>query len=125
MLATFSFVSGILLATIILVVIHRREPDVAEVAPKPNPLGWCTLAFGLTAVTVFAVAVRSAPRGNNSELGLNLLSIAFAFAAVVVGIGNLRRRDRHWSTWAGLVAGLIPAVFWIAFAAGNILGFGD
>ncbi len=124
MLATVSFVFGILLATIVLVVV-RREPEVVGAAPKPTTLGWCTLAFGLTAITAFAVAMWLTPRSNNSGLGLNLISITLAFAAVVIGVGNLIRRDRHWPTWVGLVAGLTPAVFWIAFAAGNILSFGE
>ena len=125
MLATVSFVFGILLATIVLVIVRRQEPEVAGVAPKPTTLGWCTLAFGLTAITAFAVPAWLTPRGNNSGSGLNLVSITFAFAAVVIGVGTLMRRDRHWPTWVGLVAGLTPAVFWIAFAAGNILGFGE
>jgi hypothetical protein len=128
MLATVSFISGILLASIILAVVRRREPEGIGATRKPTALGWCTLAFGLTAVTAFVVAALLQPRGNNSGnsgLGLNLISITFAFAAVVVGVGSLLRRDRLWPTWAGLVAGLAPAVFWIAFAAGNILGFGE
>jgi hypothetical protein len=125
MLATVSFVFGVLLATIVLAVVRHREPEVVGAAQKSTTLGWCTLAFGLIAVTAFAVAAWLTPRSNNSGLGPNLISITFAFAAVVVGVGSLIRHDRHWPTWVGLVAGLTPAVFWIAFTAGNILGFGE
>jgi hypothetical protein len=125
MLATVSFVLGILLATIVLAVARRREAEAGVAAPKPTALGWCTLVFGLTAVTALVVATWLAPRGDNSGMGLFLISIAFAFAAVVVGIGTLMKRDRHWPTWVGLVAGLAPAIFWIVFAAANILSFGD
>jgi hypothetical protein len=125
MIATASFVFGILLATIVLAVAHRREPEVGGPASKPTTLGWWTLAFGLTAITAFAMAAWLTPGGNTHGLGLWLISIAFAFAAVVVGVGTLMKRDRHWPTWVGLVAGLAPAVFWIAFAAAHILGFGD
>jgi len=125
MLATASFACGILLATIILAVARRREPEVGGPAPKPTSLGWWTLAFGLTALTAFALAAWLMPSGNIPGLGLWLISIAFAFAALLVGAGTLIRRDRQWPTWVGLVAGLTPAVFWIVFAAGNILGFGE
>lgn len=125
MLATVSFVFGILLAIIVLAVARRREPDVDGPAPKPTILGWYTLAFGLTAVTAFAVAAWLTTGGNSSDPGLWLLSIVFAFAAAAVGVGALMQRDRHWPTWVGFVAGLAPAIFWIVFAAANLLGFGE
>lgn len=124
MLATASFAFGILLALIILAAARRRELAVGGLVPKPTPLGWCTLAFGLTAVTAFTLALWLTPSGNLPGMGLWLISIATAFAAVVVGVGTLRRRDRHWPTWVGLVAGLAPAVFWIVFAVGNLLAGG-
>ena len=108
-----------------------RVPDIADLRDAGSAgddaasLRVLLRRCGLTAVTAFAVAAWLAPRGNNPGPGLNLISIAFAFAALVVGLGNLMRRDRHWPTWVGLVAGLTPAVFWVAFAAGNILSFGE
>ena len=54
-----------------------------------------------------------------------LASIACAAAAVIIGVGAVLRRDRRWPTWVGLAAGVIPAVFWIAFVVGNLLGLGD
>ncbi|MBN1452078.1 MAG: hypothetical protein JW963_13765 [Anaerolineales bacterium] len=123
MLATVSFVFGILLAIIVLALARRQEAQVSGLASKPTGLGWWTFAFGLVAVTAFALAAWLTPAGN--ILGLNLISIAFAFAAVLVGVGALMRRDRHWPTWVGLGAGLVPAVFWVAFAVGNILGLGE
>lgn len=124
MLATISFIFGIFLAVIILAVARRREPEAGS-ALKPTALGWCTLASGLTAVTSLAVAMWLSPRSDNSGTGLFLVSITFAFAAVVIGIGTLIKHDRHWPTWAGLIAGLVPAIFWILFTAGNILSSGD
>jgi drug/metabolite transporter (DMT)-like permease len=125
MKATVSFALGILLATIVLVVARRRKPEVSGPAPKPTTLGWWTLAFGLTAVTAFSIAQWLTPSGNIPGLGLWLISIAFALATVLVGVGALVRRDRHWLTWVGLFTGLAPAVFWIAFEAGNLPGFGE
>jgi hypothetical protein len=122
MLASISFAFGILLAVIVLAVARRREAEGGGPALKPTALGWCTLAFGLTAVAALAIATRLAPRGHNSGFGLFLISIAFAFAAVVVGVGALVKRDRRWPTWVGLIAGLAPAIFWIWFAVGSLLG---
>ena len=125
MMATASVVFGILLATIVLAVAHRREQEVGGPASKPTSLGWWTLAFGLIAVTAFTVSAWLTHGGNNPGFGLWLTSIVFAFAAVVVGVGTLMKHDLRWPTWVGLAAGLVPAVFWIAFAAGNILGIGE
>jgi hypothetical protein len=52
------------------------------------------------------------------------LSVVFTVATVILGGVSLARRDRGWPTWAGLIAGLIPAVFWLIFAAGYIFGGG-
>jgi hypothetical protein len=125
MIASVSFIFGILLATLILVFVHRREPEGGLPASKPTTLGWLTLAFGLTAITAFAVAAWLTTGSEDHGPGLWLISIAFGFAAVVDGVGTLMKHDRHWPTWVGLVAGLAPAVFWIAFAAAHILGSGD
>jgi hypothetical protein len=126
MLAVASFAFGILLAIIVLAV-TRREPEVSGPAPPSRYLGWYTLVFGLAAVTAFVIGLWVRASGNLSGMAdwLLNLSIALAFAAVWVGVGALRRRERHWPTWAGFVAGLAPAIFWIAYAAGNFLGYLD
>jgi hypothetical protein len=124
MLATIAFVSGILLAIFILAISRRKEVEGVGSAGKPTRLGWCTLVFGLLAVTALGVATQLSPQPNNSGLPFFLTSITFAFAAVVAGAGSLVRRDRAWPTWVGFVAGLIPAIFWIVFALGNIFASG-
>lgn len=125
MLGSISFISGILLAAIVLAATRRKQTEAGWPAPKPTALGWWTLASGLTAIIAFTLSAWLAPTGRINEHGFWLVSIAFSFAAVVTGIGNLRRGDRHWPTWAGLVAGLVPAMIWIAFTAGHIFGPGD
>jgi len=124
MLATVSFALGILLAGIVLAV-TRRETDAARSVPGPTALGWWTFAFGLTALIAFALAFWLMSAGNMPGFGLLLVSIAFSFAALLIGAEILMWVDRHWQTWAGLVAGLVPAIFWVAFAAGNLLGLGE
>ena len=125
MFATVSFIFGILLAVIVLVLARRRGPQADGPAAKPTTLGWCTLAFGLTAAAALAVGTRLSPRADNSGMGPFLISIIFAFAAVVVGIATLVKRDRRWPALVGLLAGLVPAIAWIVFAAGYILGLGE
>jgi hypothetical protein len=124
MLAAISFVFGIGLGMVVLAFARRRELGVGGPSPKPTTLGWYTLALGLIAFTAFAIPAWLVSAGNLPDLVLWNVSIAFAFAAVVVGVGTLMRRDIHWPTWAGLIAGLVPAVLWIVFAAGYILGGG-
>ena len=114
--AAISFALGILLAIVILAVTRRGKPA----AP-----GWWCFGFGLTAAIAFALTIWWPINSNAAGLGLNLISIAFAFAAVTLGVGNLIRRDRHWPTWVGMIAGLMPALFWIAFTAVNIFRFGQ
>jgi uncharacterized membrane protein YozB (DUF420 family) len=125
MLASISFVFGILLGTIILATTRRREPEVGGLAQRPTALGWWTLVLGLIAVMACVPGLWLTASTNDLSMVLLNISIAFAFATAVVGIGNLKRHDRHWPTWVGLVAGLLPAIFWIAFALGNILGIGE
>lgn len=125
MLASISFVFGILLGTIVLATTRRRELEVGGLAQEPTALGWWTLVFGLIAVISCVIGLWLTGSTNGLSMVLLNSSIAFAFATAVVGIGNLKRHDRHWPTWVGLVAGLLPAIFWIAFALGNILGIGE
>jgi len=120
MWATIAFLVGVAVAGVVLAVFRKREPRPAGALAGPTPLGWVTLASGIAAVAAFAVGVFT-----DVEMGGFLASIACATAAVIFGIGAILRHDRFWPTWAGLAIGVIPGVFWIAFAVGNILGLGS
>ena len=123
-----SVVIGILLAVILLVLLRRRGPAAGEAAIKPTPMRWVIFACGLLALLTLVVAwawprvpaetVMARPFG---------VSVVFTVATMILGSVSLARRDRRdrgWPTWAGLIAGLIPAVFWLIFAAGYIFGGG-
>ena len=125
MTATIAFLFGILLGAIVLAIVGRGKPTTSRPTPTPTALGWCTLSLGLVAITAFAGAAVLTPSGGGLGPSLSPISIAFALAAVVVGLGTLRKHDRHWPTWVGLAAGVAPAVAWSAFAAAYVLGFGD
>ena len=120
-----SFVIGILLAVILLVLLRRRGPAAGEAAAQPTPMRWIIFACGLVALLTLAAAW-AWPRVPAAEWLLGV-SVAFTVATVILGGFSLARRDRRdrgWPTWAGLIAGLIPAVFWLIFAAGYIFGGG-
>ncbi len=116
MLASVSFVFGILLAIGIVFVFGRR---------KPAALGWCTLALGGIAAIALVLATSLDSGGTNIGLPFYLTSIAGAAAAVVVGVVAVKRQARRWPTWVGLALGLVPAIFWIVFALGHVIGPGD
>ncbi|TLN26581.1 hypothetical protein FDZ74_01850 [bacterium] len=116
MLASVSFVFGILLAIGIVFVIGRR---------KPGALGWCTLALGGIAVIALVLATSLDSGGTNVGLPFYLISIAGAAAALPMGGVALKRLARRWPTWVGLALGLIPAIFWIVFALGHVFGPGE
>jgi hypothetical protein len=86
---------------------------------KSSNLGWWTLGFGAVGLLAF---VLSNWIMKSSNFPLNLLSIGLAGAAVLAGIMGLRAGNRHWEMWTGFAAGLIPAILWIAFAVGTLLG---
>ena len=120
-----SLVIGILLAVILLVLLRRRGPAAGEAAAQPTPMRWIIFACGLVALLTLAAAW-AWPRVPAAEWLLGV-SVAFTVATVILGGFSLARRDRRdrgWPTWAGLIAGLIPAVFWLIFAAGYIFGGG-
>ena len=70
---------------------------------------------------------RTAPSGDegavtasNSQL-LPMASISFSLVALALGVYALKRGDRHWSVWVGLVAGGVTVAFWLFFLIGNIV----
>ncbi|MBN1934835.1 MAG: hypothetical protein JW934_09230 [Anaerolineae bacterium] len=120
MWAIVAFVVGVVSAGIILAITRACEPDSDGSATQPTALGWLTLAFGVIATTAFVFGMFT-----KTGIGGNLVSISSASTTIIVGIGAILRHDRRWPTWVGLVAGVIPGVFWIAFAIGNMLGLGN
>lgn len=120
MWATIAFLVGVAVAGVVLSVFRTREPRPAGASAGPSALGWLTLAGGIAAAAAFAVGVFI-----DSEMGGYLASIACATATVIIGIGAILRHDRFWPTWAGLAIGVIPAMFWIIFVVGNVLGLGS
>jgi hypothetical protein len=117
MIASMSFVVGVAIGGAMFAVLGRGIRRDAEPPQRPTVLGWCALAFGVIALVAVGLTFAKV-----SVLPGSAISIASAAAAVVVGVGALVKRDRHWPTWAALITGGVPAVFWIVFAAAELVG---
>ncbi|NTU88796.1 MAG: hypothetical protein HGA54_02665 [Actinobacteria bacterium] len=130
MLATISFVVGIILGVLALVVTRRKKASEGEAPVKDGALQWVVLVFGILAIASLAGAMlnkfiaRLFGVGFGlilSELNLYNVSIALAFAAVIAGIGGLVRGERRWPMWVGTILAVVPALIWLVFAVGEFL----
>ena len=116
MQATISFVVGLLVGAIVLFVAGRGIATPAGPPQKPTALGWCVFGLGIAALVVAGLMMPGL-------IGFRLspLSIALAVATMVVAVGALVRRDRHWPTWVGLGLGAMPFLFWAAFIVAELV----
>ena len=70
---------------------------------------------------------RTAPSGDDGEVTVSnsqllpLASISFSLVGLALAIYALRRRDRHWPVWVGLVASGLTVAFWLYFFIANIV----
>jgi hypothetical protein len=116
MLASIGFLLGVAVGLVVLATAGRARGTGPE-------LGRWVLALGTLATAAF-VATGLIQRQSEIAAMAGLASIALAFSAVLVGIGALRRGARGRTTWLGLALGGLPALAWIAFLVGNLLGLG-
>lgn len=123
MLASISALLGILLAVIVIIIARRSKPKGSGLSTVKSRTGWLCLTLGLVALAAFVIQTLPLFYDNNTGLPFSLISILFSAASVLIGIWTLVKHDRHWPTWVGLIAGTAPALFWIAFALGYVLGF--
>ena len=127
MLAALSFLVGLLLGVGAVALLGRRI-DSANPSERPSALAWTGLGFGV-------VATLGVPSGllmpwAAETLGFSMstvpalpawITIVFAFASIVAAIGAYVKRDRHWPTWAGIVIGGLPVLFWVWFLVAEIV----
>ncbi len=111
-----AFLFGVGVGLIVLATVGRAPGTAPELG------GWA-LALGALAAVGF-VATGLIQRLPEIALTAGLASIALAFSAVLVGIGALSRGARGRTTWLGLLLGGLPALAWIAFVVGGLLGLG-
>jgi hypothetical protein len=115
MQATIASIIGILAGIAVLVTVGHGI--AAQAGSKPTAIGWCAFAFGIVALAAGGLMIVRLIRFNIAPL-----SIALAVASVVIAVGTLVKRDRHWPTWVGLGLGAIPFLFWVAFVVGELVG---
>lgn len=126
-------VVGVVLAIVIvgvIVAIDRTRPAAPGPGPRHPLPAWSSFGFGLVSLVALAwplLLSRTAPSGDegavtasNSQL-LPMASISFSLVALALGVYALKRGDRHWSVWVGLVAGGVTVAFWLFFLIGNIV----
>lgn len=116
MLASMALLLGVAVGLIVLATVGR----VRGTGPE---LGSWVLALGALAIAAF-VATGLIQRQPEIAAMAGLASIALAFSTVLVGIGALWRGARGRTTWLGLLLGGLPALAWVAFLVGNLLGLG-
>ena len=70
---------------------------------------------------------RAAPSGEEGEATVSssqlfpLASISSSLVGLALGVYALKRGDRHWSVWVGLVAGGVTVAFWLCFLIAHIV----
>lgn len=111
MYAARSLLLGLVVGGVALALVWRFSPRGSKEDP-PRPLGWAALAAGIVALACTALLFADLEAG---------FSIAAAAAAIVLVIGALVRRERHWPTWVGLGTGAAPVLFRVLFVAGEVL----
>lgn len=127
MQASISLIVGLLLGGGAYVILGRRI-DPENPPQRASALAWTAMGLGLIALLMVlagligpALASVLGPGARVVRAFPAALSITFAFAAVVAAVGAIVKHDRRWPTWAALALGGTPAVFWIAFAVGELL----
>lgn len=114
----------------VIVVIDRRRPAESGPAPRPTLAAWSSFGFGLVSLAALAyplVLSRTAPSGDDGEVTVSnsqllpLASISFSLVGLALAVYALRRRDRHWPVWVGLVASGLTVAFWLYFFIANIV----
>jgi 4-amino-4-deoxy-L-arabinose transferase-like glycosyltransferase len=114
MFAAVGLLVGLVLGSGLLAV-SRRAASPDEVQRWPP---WTALALGAAAASLFLLGVA----GLIDTAFAVVPAIALPAAGVLFGAGRLVFGDRRWQSWLGLVLAALPALFWVAFAVGELLG---
>jgi len=117
MVASIALVLGLVIGVVVLLVAGRAASRHEARPGKTTTLGWSALWLGLVASLAGVLMMWKVPVFSDSRS-----SIALASAAMVVAVGAVIKGDRRWPTWVGLVAGLVPALFWIVFFVAELVG---
>jgi len=114
----------------VIVTIDRRRPAASGPPLRPTLPAWSSLGFGLVSLVALVwplLLSRTAPSGDEGDVTVSnsqlvpLASISFSLVGLALGVYALRRGDRHWPTWVGLVASGLTVAFWLFFLIGNLV----
>jgi len=113
---TISLVTGLLVGAIVLVVLGRGLSARGAPPAGPTALGWTAYGVGILAVAALVLMMAGSSIRFSVQASIGLMA-----AAMVLSVGALVKRDRHWPTWVGFGVAAVPAFFWILFAAGEFI----
>ena len=105
-------IGGIIIGIIIGVLVVRFVPQ--------NALGWVVVGLGAMAL-VFIIPGLVTILIPGDTMFSPAFTIPLGVGGLVSGLGAVRKNYRTWQVWLGLGLSLIPVLFWIAFAIGEIL----
>jgi hypothetical protein len=128
-LALLAVLVAVGLAVVVIRLARRPAHGADGVDHDDGRLGRASVAaavMGLVALAapwLVSVAMRNQDgRTVTAPTGSLLFSIVCGFAAAILGgYAVLGARERHWTAWAGLAVGGVIALFWVAFAVGEVI----
>lgn len=118
-----SILGGVAVAALIVVLIVRAAQRSARTEGR-SPYGWAAFAMGLVTLVLAVVAYLFAPEyaneaeaqaaaGEFDSQGLYMVGTVTGIAAGVLAALALRRGDRRWPTWVGLLVGAGVVGAWV------------
>lgn len=108
----FVMLIGIILGVILGLLIVRFAPRAI--------MDWLVAGLGLLAF-IFILPVGYAIIAQTDTGFLPVASIPLSIASVIPAISAIRKQQRPWQVWAGFALGLVPLLFWIVFAVGEVI----
>jgi len=113
---TVSVLIGIVLGVALMLATSSLKPAGSQ---APSPAAWVAIVTG--ALGVAAVAVGFTPLRMAMPWAVEA-SIALPVAGLIVAVTRVAKHERHWPVWTGLSLNALPALFWVAFLFGELLG---
>lgn len=107
--------AGVAVAAIVVVLVLRTA-KAAGSSGAATGMGWASLALAVLTVLLVVAGYAFAPEfvseaeaeaasGQFDSQGLYMVGTAMGIAAAVIAGLALKRGDRHWPTWVGLLVG--------------------
>ncbi|MHA6513559.1 hypothetical protein [Tessaracoccus sp. Z1128] len=118
-----SVLVGLAVAALVVVLILRAARG-ASAPGASTGLGWASFALGVLTLLLAAAGYAFAPEfaseaeaeaasGQFDSQGLYLVGTATGIAAAVTAAMALKRGDRRWPTWVGLLIGAAVIGAWV------------